>query len=87
MLKKFYNLDFGLQMLIICLSTIFLNQFSTFTLSLTNKPNTILFNIGVLLSILVLYLQIFLIYVGVMSAIKFFKTKKETNNEQDEQSN
>ena len=87
MLKKFYNLDLGLQMLIICISIIFINQLGTFSLSLANKPSTIYFNIGVILSILTLVLQAVLIYMGVMSIINNFKTKKETNNEQDEQSN
>ena len=87
MLKKFYNLDFGLQMLIICISIIFVNQLGTFSLSLANKPSTIYFNIGVILSLLTLTLQGFLIYMGVMSIINYLKTKKETNKEQDEQSN
>ena len=87
MLKKFYNLDFGLQMLIVCLSIIFANQLGTFSLSLANKPSTIYFNIGVILSLLTLVLQGFLIYLGVMSILNNIKTKKETNNEQDEQSN
>ena len=87
MLKKFYNLDLGLQMLIICISIIFINQLGTFSLSLANKPSTVYFNVGVILSFLTLFLQGFLIYVGVMSIIKNLKTKKETNNEQNEQSN
>lgn len=87
MLKKFYNLDFGFQVLIICISIIFVNQLGTFSLSLANKPNTIYFNIGVILSLLTMALQGFLIYMAVMSIINYLKTKKETNNEQDEQSN
>lgn len=87
MLKKFYNLDFGFQVLIICISIIFVNQLGTFSLSLANKPSTIYFNIGVILSLLTMVLQGFLIYMAVMSIINYLKTKKETNNEQDEQSN
>jgi len=87
MLKKFYNLDFGFQVLIICISIIFVNQLGTFSLSLANKPSTIYFNIGVILSLLTMALQGFLIYMAVMSIINYLKTKKETNNEQDEQSN
>ena len=87
MLKKFYNLDFGLQMLIVCISIIFVNQLGTVSLSLANKPSTIYFNIGVILSLLTLVLQGVLIYMGVMSIINNLKTKKETNNEKNEQSN
>ena len=87
MLKKFYNLDLGLQMLIVCLFIIFANQLTTFSLSLANKPSTIYFNIGVILSLLMLILQGFLIYLGVMSIFNNIKTKKETNKKQDEQSN
>lgn len=87
MLKKFYNLDLGLQMLIICISIIFINQLGTFSLSLANKPSTVYFNVGVILSLSTLFLQGFLIYIGVMSIINNLKTKKETNNEQNEQSN
>lgn len=87
MLKKFYNLDFGLQMLIVCLSIILTNQLTTFSLSLANKPSTIYFNIGVILSLLMLILQGFSFYLGVMSIFNYIKTKKETNKKQNEQSN
>ena len=87
MLKKFYNLDFGVQMLIVCISIIFANQLTTFSLSLVNKPSTVYFNIGIILSLLMLILQGFSIYLGVMSIINYIKTKKETNKKQDEQSN
>lgn len=87
MLKKFYNLNFGLQMLIVCLSIIFANQLGTFSLSLANKPSTVYFNIGVVLSLFMLVLQGFLIYIGVMSVINNLKTKQEINNEKNEQSN
>jgi len=85
MFNKFYKLEFGLQMTIICLVLFFSNQLTSYTLSMVNVPSTIQFNIGIVLTFGLFLLQTISIYLGVMSIINYLKQTKTKNN--DEQSN
>ena len=85
MLKKFYNLDFGLQMIITCFVLFFSNQLMSYTLSLANVPSTVSFNVGVVLTFVLFLLQTISIYLGTMGIINYIKQTKTKNK--DEQSN
>jgi type III secretory pathway component EscU len=85
MLKKFYNLDFGYQMLIITLTLFFTNQLTTYTLSMCNLPNTIMVDIGLILTFIIFLVQTCAIYLGIKSIINYVKQIKTKNN--NEQSN
>jgi hypothetical protein len=85
MFNKFYKLEFGLQMIIICLVLFFSNQLTTYTLSMANIASTISFNVGMILTFLLSLIQAISIYLGVMSIINYLKQTKTKNN--DEQSN
>jgi hypothetical protein len=83
MFNKFYKLEFGLQMIIICLVLFFSNQLTTYTLSMANIASTISFNIGIVLTFGLFLLQTISIYLGIMSIINHVKqTKTKNNNEQ-----
>jgi len=83
MFKKFYKLDFGLQMIITCLVLFFSNQLTTYTLSISNIASTISFNIGIVLTFVLFLLQTITIYLGSMAIINYIKqTKIKNNNEQ-----
>jgi hypothetical protein len=85
MLKKFYNLDFGLQMLILTFTLFFTNQFTTYTLSMCNLPSTLMVNLGLILTFAIFFVQTIAIYLGIKSIINYVKKTKIKNN--DEQSN
>ena len=85
MFNKFYKLEFGLQMIIICLVLFFSNQLTTYTLSMANIASTISFNVGIILTFVLSLIQAISIYLGVMSIINYVKQTKTKNN--DEQSN
>jgi predicted membrane protein len=85
MFNKFYKLEFGLQMIIICLVLFFSNQLTTYTLSIANIASTISFNVGMILTFVLSLIQAISIYLGVMSIINYLKQTKTKNN--DEQSN
>jgi hypothetical protein len=85
MFNKFYKLEFGLQMIIICLVLFFSNQLTTYTLSMANIASTISFNVGMILTLVLSFIQAISIYLGVMSIINYVKQTKTKNN--DEQSN
>ena len=85
MLKKFYNLEFGLQMLILTLTLFFTNQFTTYTLSMCNQPSTLMVNLGLILTFAIFFVQTIAIYLGIKSIINYVKQTKTKNN--DEQSN
>jgi hypothetical protein len=85
MLKKFYNLDFGLQMLILTFALFFTNQFTTYTLSMCNLPSTLMVNLGLILTFAIFFVQTIAIYLGIKSIINYVKKTKIKNN--DEQSN
>ena len=85
MLKKFYNLDFGLQMLILTFTLFFTNQFTTYTLSMCNLPSTLMVNLGLILTFAIFFVQTIAIYLGIKSIINYVKKTKTKNN--DEQSN
>jgi hypothetical protein len=85
MFNKFYKLEFGLQMIIICLVLFFSNQLTTYTLSMANIASTISFNVGMILTFVLSLIQAISIYLGVMSIINYLKQTKTKNN--DEQSN
>ena len=85
MFNKFYKLEFGLQMIIICLVLFFSNQLTTYTLSMVNIASTISFNVGMILTFVLSLIQAISIYLGVMSIINYVKQTKTKNN--DEQSN
>jgi len=76
MLKKFYNLDFGLQMLIVIVSIIILNPMIKFSLLLLNTPDKSLFTYYSVLSLVLFLLQVGMIFLGVFSAVKHFKKPK-----------
>jgi len=86
MLKKFYNLDFGIQALVICISIILLNPMMTFSLSLANKSSTFLFYIGLILTLLLFAVQVGVIFVTISAIIKYVKKDKNKNTD-NEQSN
>jgi integral membrane sensor domain MASE1 len=86
MLKKFHNLDFGLQMMIICLLLFFSNQLTSYTLSMANDSSTIQFNIFIILTFILFLIQTASIYIGIKSAINYVKQLKNKNTN-DEQSN
>ena len=85
MFNKFYKLEFGLQMTIVCLVLFFSNQLTTYTLSMANIASTISFNAGMILTLVLSFIQAISIYLGVMSIINYVKQTKTKNN--DEQSN
>jgi hypothetical protein len=85
MLNKFYNLDFGYQMLITTLTLFFTNQLTTYTLSMCNLPNTIMVDIGLILTFIIFLVQTCAIYLGIKSIINYVKQIKTKNN--NEQSN
>jgi hypothetical protein len=85
MLKKFYNLDFGLQMLILTFTLFFTNQSTTYTLSMCNLPSTLMVNLGLILTFAIFFVQTIAIYLGIKSIINYVKKTKIKNN--DEQSN
>ena len=85
MLKKFYNLDFGLQMLILTFTLFFTNQFTTYTLSMCNLPSTLMVNLGLILTFAIFFVQTIAIYLGIKSIINYVKQTETKNN--DEQSN
>ena len=85
MLKKFYNLEFGLQMLILTFTLFFTNQFTTYTLSMCNLPSTLMVNLGLILTFAIFFVQTIAIYLGIKSIINYVKQTKTKNN--DEQSN
>ena len=85
MLKKFYNLEFGLQMLILTFTLFFTNQFTTYTLSMCNLPSTLMVNLGLILTFAIFFVQTIAIYLGIKSIINYVKKTKTKNN--DEQSN
>ena len=85
MLKKFYNLDFGFQMLITTLILFFTNQLTTYTLSMCNLPSTLTVNLGLILTFSIFLVQTITIYLGIKSIINYVKQTKTKNN--DEQSN
>ena len=83
MLKKFYNLDFGLQMIIITILLFITNQLTTYTLSMCNVPSTITVNTGLILTFVLFLVQTIAIYLGIKSIINYVKqTKTKNNNEQ-----
>ena len=85
MFNKFYKLEFGLQMIIICFVLFFSNQLTSYTLSMANIASTISFNVGMILTFVLSLIQAISIYLGVMSIINYVKQTKTKNN--DEQSN
>ena len=85
MFNKFYKLEFGLQMTIICFVLFFSNQLTTYTLSMANIASTISFTVGMILTFVLSLIQAISIYLGVMSIINYVKQTKTKNN--DEQSN
>jgi uncharacterized membrane protein len=85
MFNKFYKLDFGLQMIITCLVLFFSNQLTTYTLSIANTASTISFNLGIILTFVIFFIQTIAIYLGAMAIINYVKQIKTKNN--DEQSN
>ena len=85
MLKKFYNLEFGFQMLITTLVLFFSNQLTTYTLSMCNLPNTIMVDIGLILTFVLFLVQTCTIYLAIKAMINYVKQTKTKNN--DEQSN
>lgn len=85
MLKKFYNLEFGFQMLITTLVLFFSNQLTTYTLSMCNISNTIMVDIGLILTFVLFLVQTCTIYLAIKAIINYVKQTKTKNN--DEQSN
>jgi len=85
MLKKFYNLEFGFQMLITTLVLFFSNQLTTYTLSMCNISNTIMVDIGLILTFVLFLIQTCSIYLAIKAIINYVKQTKTKNN--DEQSN
>lgn len=85
MLKKFYNLEFGFQMLITTLVLFFSNQLTTYTLSMCNISNTIMVDIGLILTFVLFLVQTCAIYLAIKAIINYVKQTKTKNN--DEQSN
>jgi len=85
MFNKFYKLDFGLQMLITALTLFFSNQLVSYTLSMTNIPSTLSFNVGMVLTFVLFLIQTVSIYLGARAIINYVKQTKTKNN--DEQSN
>lgn len=83
MLKKFYNIDFGLQMTIIVILLVLTNQLITYTLNMCNLPNTLMVNLGLILTFAIFFIQSVAIFVGIKSIINYVKqTKTKNNNEQ-----
>ena len=85
MFNKFYKLDFGLQMIIICFVLFFSNQLTSYTLSMANVPSTVQFNIGIVLTFGLFLFQTISFYLGAKAIINYVKQTKTKNN--DEQSN
>ena len=85
MFNKFYKLEFGLQMTIICFVLFFSNQLTTYTLSMANTASTISFNMCIILTFVIFFIQTIAIYLGAMAIINYVKQIKTKNN--NEQSN
>lgn len=86
MLKKFNNLNFGLQMILITITLFFSNQLTSYTLSMSNASSTIQFNVFIILTFILFLIQTISIYVGIKSVINYVKQLKNENIN-DEQSN
>ena len=83
MIKKFYNIDFGLQMTIIVILLVLTNQLITYTLNMCNLPSTLMVNLGLILTFAIFFIQSVAIFVGIKSIINYVKqTKTKNNNEQ-----
>ena len=83
MFNKFYKLEFGLQMTIICFVLFFSNQLTTYTLSMANIASTISFNVSMILTFVLFFIQAVSIYLGAKAIINYVKqTKTKNKNEQ-----
>ena len=85
--EKFFSMDFGLQMIYVCVSILISNQLLSYTTSLMNKPNTILVNVGLFLTLTLFVLQTLFIFLGIKSVINYVKKPKQNNINNNEQSN
>ena len=85
--EKFFSMDFGLQMIYVCVSILISNQLLSYTTSLMNKPNTILVNVGLFLTLTLFVLQTLFIFLGIKSVINYIKKPKQNNINNNEQSN
>ena len=74
--NKFLQIDFGLQMIIICISIIISNQLLSLSTSLMNKPNTLMFNIGVFSTLILIIIQIVFLILGVISVRNYINKTK-----------
>lgn len=85
--EKFLSMDFGFQMIYVCVSILISNQLLSYTTSLMNKPNTILVNVGLFLTLTLFVLQTLFIFLGIKSVINYVKKPKQNNINNNEQSN
>ena len=85
--EKFFSMDFGFQMIYVCVSILISNQLLSYTTSLMNKPNTILVNVGLLLTLGLFVIQLMFLMLGVMSVRNYIKKPKQNNINNNEQSN
>lgn len=74
--NKFLQIDFGLQMIIVCISIIISNQLLSLSTSLMNKPSTLMFNIGVFSTLILVILQIAFLILGVISVRNYINKTK-----------
>jgi hypothetical protein len=74
--NKFLQIDFGLQMIIICISIIISNQLLSLSTSLMNKPSTLMFNIGVFSTLILVIIQIVFLILGVISVRNYINKTK-----------
>lgn len=74
--NKFLQIDFGLQMIIVCISIIISNQLLSLSTSLMNKPSTLMFNIGVFSTLILVILQIAFLILGAISVRNYINKTK-----------
>lgn len=74
--NKFLQIDFGLQMIIVCISIIISNQLLSLSTSLMNKPNTLMFNIGVFSTLILVIIQIVFLILGAISVRNYINKTK-----------
>lgn len=74
--NKFLQIDFGLQMIIVCISIIISNQLLSLSTSLMNKPSTLMFNIGVFSTLILVIIQIVFLILGVISVRNYINKTK-----------
>ena len=75
MYKRFFEMDFGLQMIVTVFTLILLNPLMGICMSLTKMNNEFLFYCGLVLVLMIFVLQCAAIVFGIISIVKLLMGK------------